>query len=118
MGKEATTRGQEWGERARPLNALSSLRPQGPVHRKGTVMRCHCCGLGVPCSRKVKIRPLPDYDPSQVGRGYTVHPAYVMAMTFHWSFICQTCYSVLDNEWGVDVITGQGFNLAGTSRGS
>jgi hypothetical protein len=81
-------------------------------------MRCYCCEQEIVLARKVKLRPVRDYDPSQGGPDSVAYQSYCEDMTFRWAFICKACYCKLDNEIGVAEIPGHGeFNLGGASRG-
>ncbi len=81
-------------------------------------MRCYCCDQEIALARKVKLRPIQDYDPNRGGPDSIAYHAYRENITFRWAFICNACYRMLDNEYGVAEIVGHGeFNLAGVSRG-
>jgi len=81
------------------------------------MMHCHCCSQEIRIARKVKLRPWREFDPIRGNSDSAAYRSYCEDMTFRWAFVCNACYRLLDNEYGVAEIPGFGyFNLAGTSR--
>jgi hypothetical protein len=80
-------------------------------------MRCYCCDRQLTSARKVKLRPLPDFDPSRGGPASAAYKAYREETTYRWAVICQACYSTLDNYLGAAEIGARMFTMAGASRG-
>jgi hypothetical protein len=81
-------------------------------------VRCYCCEHDIQLARKVKLRPLVDFDPHAGGPESVAYQSYCENMTYRWAFICNACYRKLDNEIGAGEIPGRGqFNLSGASRG-
>ena len=81
-------------------------------------MRCYCCNREVSLARKVKLRLWVDFDPTLAGPESAAYQAYVEAMKFRWSVICQGCYTTIDGSVaGIAKIGGKNFSLAGSSRG-
>lgn len=105
-------------------------------------MRCYCCEVKIKIGRKVKLRPrvdMPDPPESMKRRGpepkmsaeqfnreqdearrFAESPAYksyVENMTYRWTFICNKCYRILDNPYGMAEIGAKTWNIAGQSRG-
>jgi hypothetical protein len=80
-------------------------------------MHCYCCDTAIKQARKVKMRPVVEYHPSQGGPDSGAYKSYVESMTFRWAVICQACYSRLDSEDGTREIIVTVWNLAGASRG-
>jgi hypothetical protein len=68
-------------------------------------------------ARKVKLRPVREFDPRLGGPDTAAYKSYVEEMTYRWAVICQACYSILDNEIGMAEVAGDLYNLAGASRG-
>jgi hypothetical protein len=80
-------------------------------------MRCYCCNHELTSARKVKLRPLPDFDPSRGGPDSATYMAYREETTYRWAVICHACYSTLDNYRGDAEIARRMFTMAGASRG-
>jgi hypothetical protein len=80
-------------------------------------MRCYCCERELTSARKVKLRRWRVYDPSRGGPDSPAYQSYEEEMAHRWAVICQACYSILDNEYGLAEVAGAPFNLAGSSRG-
>jgi len=80
-------------------------------------MECFCCGSDVATGRHVKLR-------GDVRQGMPDAPylsaayiAYKESTTYRSSFVCESCYGVLDSVDGIGTIQGASYGIDGASRG-
>jgi hypothetical protein len=82
------------------------------------VMDCFCCRENVATGRQVKLR-------GDVRKGFQIahldeagYIAYQEDTTYRSSFVCESCYGVLDSSDGTGTIQGSSYGIAGASRGN
>jgi hypothetical protein len=80
-------------------------------------MECFCCGSDVATGRHVKLggdvrQGMPDAP--YLSAAYI---AYKESTTYRSSFVCESCYGVLDSVDGIGTIQGSSYGIAGASRG-
>jgi hypothetical protein len=67
-------------------------------------------------ARKVKLRVIPQIDGPPGEPDSAAYLSYVEQMTYRWAFICQACYTLMDNDVGAADMRGRLFNIASRSR--
>ena len=82
------------------------------------VMDCFCCRENVAKGRHVKLR-------GDVRKGFQIAHldeaafiAFQEDTTYRSSFVCESCYGVLDSSDGTGTILGNTCGIAGASRGN
>ena len=80
-------------------------------------MDCFCCRENVAKGRHVKLR-------GDVRQGMPDAPflsaayiAYEESTTYRSTFVCESCYGVLDSTDGTGTFLGNTYGIAGASRG-
>ena len=81
-------------------------------------MDCFCCRENVATGRHVKLRGDVRKGESLAHLDEAGYIAYQEDTTYRSSFVCESCYGVLDSSDGTGTILGNTYGIAGASRGN